>query len=224
MKRKHAVQFALFNLCVAVICAVCATVYANMITVTNTNDSGPGSLRQALVDANGGDTITFAVTGTIGLTSAELVIDKPITVSGPGADVLAVSRISNAQFRIFHVTQSSLTVNIEGLTISGADAHFDYGGGILNDQATLILTNCSVVDNIAYSGGGGIYSNDGGSVTIVNSIISGNHAAGGKYPYGGGVAGGSLTIINSTISGNSAVGAPLTFGAGGRYCGRRDDY
>jgi hypothetical protein len=219
MKRKHAVQFALFNLCVAVICAVCTTVYANMITVTNTNDSGPGSLRQALVDANGGDTITFAVTGTIGLTSAELVIDKPITVSGPGADVLAVSRISNAQFRIFHVTQSSLTVNIEGLTISGADAHFDYGGGILNDQATLILTNCSVVDNIAYSGGGGIYSNDGGSVTIVNSIISGNHAAGGKYPYGGGVAGGSLTIINSTISGNSAVGAPLTFGAGGGIAG-----
>ena len=55
---------------------VCATAYANMITVTNTNDSGPGSLRQAVVDANGGDTITFAVTGTIGSTSAELVIDK----------------------------------------------------------------------------------------------------------------------------------------------------
>src|SRR4029077_1542270 len=100
MKRKHAVQFALFNLCVAVICAVCATVYANTITVTNTNDSGPGSLRQALVDANGGDTITFAVTGTIGLTSAELVIDKPITVSGPGADVLADACISNALIRV----------------------------------------------------------------------------------------------------------------------------
>jgi hypothetical protein len=219
MKTKHTVQFALFNLCVAVICAVCASVYANMITVTNTNDSGPGSLRQALVDANGVDTITFAVTGTIGLTSAELVIDKNLTLSGPGPDLLAVSRASKTQFRIFHVT-AIRTVNIEGLTISGGDV-FDYGGGILNDQATLILTNCSVVDNAAYSGGGGIYNDDGGSLTIVNSIISGNRAAGGKYPYGGGVAGGSLTITNSTISGNSAVGGgpPCCIGAGGGIAG-----
>jgi hypothetical protein len=65
----------------------------------------------------------------------------------------------------------------------------------------------------------------GGSVTIVNSVISGNHADGGQYPYGGGVTGDSLTIIISTISGNSAVGGfPLTFGARGRYCRRRDDH
>jgi len=35
---------------------------AAIITVINTNDSGPGSLRQALVDANDGDTIDFAGT------------------------------------------------------------------------------------------------------------------------------------------------------------------
>ena len=52
--------------------------HANIITVTNTNDSGPGSLRQALADANDSDTINFAVTGTIGLTSAELLVDKSI--------------------------------------------------------------------------------------------------------------------------------------------------
>src|SRR5262249_18920468 len=120
MKRKRTAQSALFSPCIALICAVCATVCANTITVTNTNDDGPGSLRQALVDANGGDTITFAVTGTIGLTSAELVIDKTLTLSGPGPDLLAVSRTSKTQFRIFHVTPSQ-TVNIEGLTISGAD-------------------------------------------------------------------------------------------------------
>ena len=58
---------------------------ADTITVTNTNDSGPGSLRQALAEANDGDTITFAVTGTIGLTSGELLVAKSITISGPGA-------------------------------------------------------------------------------------------------------------------------------------------
>ena len=71
------------------------------IIVTNTNDSGPGSLRQALADANDGDIIGFAVTGTIGLTSGELLVDKAITISGPGAENLAVN--GNAQkYRISH--------------------------------------------------------------------------------------------------------------------------
>jgi hypothetical protein len=47
----------------------------NTITVTNTNDGGPGSLRQARADANDGDTIDFAVTGTIELTSGELLVE-----------------------------------------------------------------------------------------------------------------------------------------------------
>jgi hypothetical protein len=72
---------------------------ADTITVTNTNDSGAGSLRQALADANDGDTITFAVSGTIGLTSGELLVDKSITISGPGVDNLAVD--SNAKSRVF---------------------------------------------------------------------------------------------------------------------------
>lgn len=50
--------------------------YADIITVTNTNDSGPGSLRQALADANNGDTINFAVTGTIGLINNSLITNN----------------------------------------------------------------------------------------------------------------------------------------------------
>ena len=137
-KKKRTVQFSLFSLGVGFICALNTNACANILTVTNTNDSGLGFLRQALLDANRNDTITFAVTGTIGLTSAELVIDKNITLSGPGPDLLAVSRTSNTQFRIFHVTWPSRTVNIDGLTISNGDAHFDYGGGILNDPPTRV--------------------------------------------------------------------------------------
>ena len=169
---------------------------ATTITVTNRNDSGSGSLRQALVDGNDGDTITFAVTGTIGLTSGELVVDKSITISGPGPAMLAVSRSSNMPFRIFHVMPDQM-VNIEGVTISGGDA--DIGGGILNDQATLTLTNCSVVNNVASGSGGGIA---GGSLTIIDSTISGNSAV-GPFPFtfgsGGGISGGG-TITNSTIA------------------------
>src|SRR5438477_11616753 len=88
---------------------------ANVITVTNTNDSGPGSLRQALADVNDGDTINFAVTGTIGLTSGELLVDKAITISGPGAASLTVN--GNAKSRVFHIG-SGRTVTISGLTIN----------------------------------------------------------------------------------------------------------
>src|SRR4029077_8073767 len=50
---------------VLLLCAMATQMQAATITVTNTNDSGPGSLRQALADANDGDTINFTVTGAI---------------------------------------------------------------------------------------------------------------------------------------------------------------
>src|SRR6266404_1827545 len=68
------------------------------LTVTTTNDSGPGSLRQAIADAQDGDTIQFdpSLNGrTITLTSGELVINKNITIAGPGGDLLTVSRSSS---------------------------------------------------------------------------------------------------------------------------------
>lgn len=59
----------------ALLCATPVTLRAGTITVTSTADSGPGSLRAALAGAASGDTINFAVTGTITLTSGELLAD-----------------------------------------------------------------------------------------------------------------------------------------------------
>ena len=70
--------------------AVALPLHAATIIVTNTNDSGPGSLRQALVAAHDGDTITFAVTGNIVLTGGGLPVNKNVTISGPGANQLAI--------------------------------------------------------------------------------------------------------------------------------------
>ena len=182
--------------------------------VTNTNDSGPGSLRDALAGANDGDTITFAVTGAIGLTSGELVINKNITISGPGADLLAVSRAAKASFRIFHVMLGH-TVTIEGLRISNGSVLNGFGGGILNFESTLTVNSCALAGNSALGQpglGGGIFSNGSGgggaaSLTIANSTFSGNAATTGGAVGNDGASGmASLTISNSTLSGNSAKG------------------
>ena len=178
---------------------------AATITVINTNDSGPGSLRQALVKANDGDTVNFdsSLNGQrITLTSGQLNVDKDVIISGPGAKNLAVD--GNAQSRVFSVNPGK-TVTIDGLTVANGSSEF-YGGGIYNDSAALTVTNCVLSGNSAYSGGGirNESANGGATLTVTNSTISGNSAAGG-----GGISnltsGGDATLMvtNCTISENS---------------------
>src|SRR5262245_8509355 len=69
---------------------------AATFTVANLADSGPGSLRQAVLDANaspGADDVVFApgVAGTITLTSGEILITDSLFIHGPGAGALTVS-------------------------------------------------------------------------------------------------------------------------------------
>src|SRR5439155_5698272 len=176
------------------------------ITVTYTNDSGGGSLRQALADANDGDTINFSLItpATITLTSGELLVNKSVTISGPGADQLSVN--GNASFRVFHISPGK-TVTIFGLTITNGYA--SPGGGIYNQSATLTITDCSVKGNSiqTFAYGGGIY-NEYALLTINNSTLSGNSAGYGGciYNYSEADSTGIVTINNSTISANSAIG------------------
>src|SRR4029453_16337279 len=102
---------------------------ANIIVVTNTNESGPGSLRAALAVANGGDTIdATGISGTILLSSGEIQITRSVTINGPGAGNLAVN--GNATFPVFENFASNVTIS--GLTITNGLAPGGNGGGILN--------------------------------------------------------------------------------------------
>jgi hypothetical protein len=179
MKTKIGPHISAVAIAVALFFAVALLAHAATITVTNTNDSGAGSLRQALIDTSDGDTITFAVTGTVVLTSGNLLVDKNVTIEGPGAASLAVNGNATYGFYIY------ANVAISGLTITN--------GGILNEGG-LTLSNCTI------SAGGGISSCY--SLEINNCTISGNSSAGI-------IGGLSTLISNSAVSGNSGAGIAL---------------
>ncbi|MDZ8260823.1 Calx-beta domain-containing protein [Nostoc sp. ChiQUE01b] len=169
--------------------------------VTNTNDSGAGSLRQAIINANndpGIETILFDTTGIFGdatpdiitLTSGELDVTQAVIIQGTGANKLTIS--GNNTSRIFN---ASASLSIDGLNITGGNAA--NGGGIYS-TSSVTVSNSTFSGNTANSNGGGIYSSS--SVTLNDSSISGNIAnlGGGIYSTS------SVTVNNSTLSGNTA--------------------
>ncbi|WP_341529472.1 choice-of-anchor Q domain-containing protein [Nostoc sp. UHCC 0302] len=187
-------------------------------SVTNTNDIGAGSLRQAIREANalaGRDTINFdgvfadSIADTITLGSS-LNIKDDLSIEGTGAEKLIVSGNNNSS--VFEI-KSGITLEIDGLTVANGrslnagEFGLIIGGGILN-AGTLTVSDSIITDNTADSQGGGIYSS--GTLTINNSTISNN--ASGQYGSGGGIYNsGTLTINNSTISNNASGG----YGGGG---------
>lgn len=71
--------------------------------VTNTNDTGDGSLRYEITNASADDVITFdpSLNGqTITLTGGEIDIDKPLTIDGPGAALLIISGNNHHQYQL----------------------------------------------------------------------------------------------------------------------------
>jgi hypothetical protein len=154
------------------------------VTVTNLNDSGPGSLRAAITNAASGQStiINFAsgLSGTIPLASTLSVCNgQTLTIQGPVASQIAVSGQNNVQ--VFNIC-SGTSVTISGLTIEkglfagGNGAGLDGGGGIEN-YGTLTMTKSTVSGNAAGGQGGGI--NNLGILTVTDSTFSGNSVTSG---------------------------------------------
>jgi hypothetical protein len=184
-----------------------ATAQAADYTVTKLADDGTdGTLRKEILDANAtaiDDRILFqaGLSGTITLTTGEILIGDALEIVGPGANSLTVS--GNDASRIFSVGPTVDAVTISGLKLTGGGGG-PIGAGIINSTADLTLTRSVMSGNHGIGGGtrGGAIANLGGTLKISNSTFSGNSA---------GVAGGAIytynsptTIENSTISGNAA--------------------
>jgi hypothetical protein len=187
------------------------TVQLPVILVTNGNDAGTGSLRQAIVDVSDGGTINFAPNvNLITLTSGQIQLGRSVTINGPGANQLTVS--GNHTSRVFEVSvDAPAVVTISGLTIANGNVAGwmdEGGGGILkNNDGTLNIVDCAFTNNFSPYIGGGIsvthyHPGSGGAVNITGSTFSGNSTG----AYGGAIylLRGSLTVASSTISGNSS--------------------
>jgi hypothetical protein len=209
-------------------------------TVTSLADSGAGSLRAALANTAAGSYISFGVTGTITLASSELVIDRDLTLIGPGASALAINGAGAS--RIFNI-QSNVTALIAGLTITNGRG--GYGGGIYN-AGTLRLDNSVCTGNYTargadgspgrYYGGSGGSGGDGagmfnaGVMALNNCTVSNNGCGGGgDGAYGamqwgsggpGGNGGGVYSLNNLSLAGCTIVNnwtghGGNSYGAGG---------
>src|ERR1041385_8563358 len=114
-----------------VLTAVLLTESGRAATVTTTADDptpGSGSLRASIAEASAGDPIDFQVSGVITLSEGELVIDKDLTILGPGSGTLMIQRSlepGTLDFRILHIVSG--TVGIAGVTLNNGRAEF--GGG-----------------------------------------------------------------------------------------------
>jgi hypothetical protein len=214
---------------VALLVAPLSARAATTFVVSNTNDMGAGSLRQAITDANatpGADIVdATGATGTIELESQLPFLSQDVEIRGPGASALTVRRDDTAPaFRIFLVL-FQVKAEISGLTIANgrSESSSSGGGGVLNGEGTLTLRGTVVTANVNAGtsngeNGGAVFS-DGGSpttaatTTIIDSTVSDNMAAG----YGAGIFNSSfstLTLRNSTLNGNVAQGGAGCVGGG----------
>ena len=183
------------------------------LTVTNINDSGPGSLRQAVVDAASGDTITFdpSLAGQTIILDSLLVIDKDLTIDGsslnsnvkldgafslqfliaiPENRLVTIEHIdfSNAQYGVF----SSGTVHVKNCAVFGNDIG-------IQSETLLTVTNCNFSENTMGIVNFGVLEVNNSSFFSNGRGIYNERVFDLSYP-------GEATVLNSNFTQNSQGG------------------
>lgn len=173
------------------------------VVVSNNQDSGTGSLRQAISDALVGDVISFSTSyfnqpRTIALAST-LVVNKSMSIIGPGATLLTLD--ANNLRRHLNV-DAPATLNLRGMRFTrGNPGAGVSGGAILVNLGTLSASEITV-DSSSGNVGGCIYNN--GTLNLALARLSGCQAnfAAGLFNE----AGKTATISDTRIENNVATG------------------
>ena len=186
----------------------------NYFLVSNSSDTGAGSLRQAITDSNnttplagGPNVIQFdsSLSGaTITLGGTELPqITKNVTITGLGASSLAIS--GNSTSRVFDIANGA-TVDISGLTIENGNLGTSGNGAGVTNAGNLTISASTISGNTGKNGGG-LYNSATGTVTLNNVSVVNNVDGGVSPPKGGGIDNlGTMTLTNSIVSGNTSNG------------------
>jgi hypothetical protein len=178
---------------------------AAAFTVSSTDDLGPGTLRQAITDANaagGPDTITITATGTITLATPLPSLTDAVEIAGPGASQLSVD--ANDTGAVFAVN-GGVAATIHDLTATNGTSGGT--GGAIFVAGTLTLNDAIVSNSVAATDGGGIEIVGGGRLDATRITVSGNAANLSLNGTGGGInveSGATLTLRESTVSGNQS--------------------
>ncbi len=184
--------------------------YAATVTVTNALDGGPGSLRQAVLDATAGDTVAFAsavfsVPQTITLTGGQIVISKSLAVDG-AASAIATPTISGSGWtRVFSVSAGTSVTLSRLQIVDGADM----GGAGVYNAGKLVVTGSVLAGNVSQNAYGGAAYNAGtGELTLIDSSVVSNqaHDPVGTYYVAGIYNDGLLTVVHSTFDHNVSMG------------------
>ncbi|BAY78897.1 hypothetical protein NIES25_53760 (plasmid) [Nostoc linckia NIES-25] len=185
--------------------------------VTNTNDSGVGSLRQAILDANanlGADTIIFtgstfsdATPDTIRLLSMLPIVSEDLTITGTGTDKLTISGDANnngindtGDVRLLFLNQGA--ISISNLTLAngrgkGGDGADGGGGGagmggalFINGlyNGTSVTTNVTLT-NVAFTNNQAIGGRGGDIFYYGDNDYTGGGGGGGGFSGNGGKVG-----------------------------------
>jgi uncharacterized repeat protein (TIGR01451 family) len=190
---------------------------AMTFNVLNTNDSGPDSLRQAIIDANanaGVDTINFNIPGpaphTINLLSPLPVITEGVTINGASQPDFAGTPVVELNGTSAGAATNGLTINAANSVVRGLVINRFSGNGIaVNGSANIIEGNYigtsatgtfalgNGLDGVAIAGGTG--NTIGGTTSAARNVISANRN-------GIQISGGSGTLVRGNFIGTNAAG------------------
>ena len=189
----------------AAIAAASPLAGAATFTVTNLNDAGAGSLRDAIGQANaaaGADTIQFlgSLSGTIPLAS-EIAITDTLHVAGPGVSTIKVDgNLGTRLFKVQHAGGSAITATFSGMTLANGHAP-DEGGAIWSSGDNVSLIGCILDSNIANTRGGAVFvANANLSIDASGIWNSQTGSTGGAILF----SAGDLSITRSLIMDNAS--------------------
>lgn len=206
---------------------------ANDYYVTTAADAGAGSLRQAIINANGNpgaDNIYFNISGTITLSSTMTPITDDLTVNGPGAEVLTIAGSESYTTMIV----GSGDVDISGLRFFEGFAEVNGGGVCVLSAGAILIEDCVFEWCFADKDGGGVYL-ENGSLTVRNcdffycytfegggGICIGDGLAAASYcefnPCASDKNGGGISLENGTLNINSCSFIDCEAPIGGGIC------